>query len=109
MKISFLDSEIEALCKQFKLATRKLGAESAKKLQRRLSELFAANVVADLVAGRPHPLERDRAGQYSVDLQGGCRLVFKPARQPPPAKPDGSIDWAQVDEITIIEAVDYHD
>ena len=91
------------------MATRKLGAASAKKLQRRLSELFAVNVVADLVAGRPHPLEGDRMGQFSVDLQGACRLVFKPTRQPLPAKPDGSIDWAQVDEITIIEAVDYHD
>jgi proteic killer suppression protein len=109
MKISFLDAEIEGLCKQPRLATRKLGAESAKKLQRRLSELFAAHAVAELVAGRPHPLERDRAGQFSVDLHGGCRLVFRPARQPPPAKPDGSIDWAQVDEITLIEAGDYHD
>jgi proteic killer suppression protein len=94
MKISYLDADIEGLCKQSKLATRKLGAESAKKLQRRLSELFAASVVA---------------GQFSVDLHGGCRLVFKPTRQPPPAKPDGSIDWAQVDEITIIETGDYHD
>lgn len=108
MKISFLDPEIEGLCKQPKLAMRKLGAASAKKLQRRLSELFAANVVADLVAGRPHPLERGRTGQYAVDLHGGCRLVFKPTREPP-AKPEGSIDWAQVDEITIIETVDYHD
>jgi proteic killer suppression protein len=109
MKISFLNLEIEGLCKQPKLATRKLGAESAKKLQRRLSELFAANVVAELPAGRPHPLLRDRLGQYAVGLHGGCRLIFKPTRQPPPAKADGSIDWAQVDEITIIEAGDYHD
>lgn len=109
MKISFFDADIEALCKQSKLVTRKLGAESAKKLQRRLSELFAANVVADLVAGRPHPLEYDRTGQFSVDLHGGCRLIFKPTKQPPPAKADGSIDWAQVDDITIIEAGDYHD
>ena len=109
MKISFLNSDIEALCKQSKLATRKLGAESAKKLQRRLSELFAANVVAELVAGRPHLLLRDRVGQYAVDLHGGCRLIFKPTKQPPPIKVDGSIDWAQVDEITILEAGDYHD
>ena len=58
MKISFLDADIEALCKQSKLAGRKLGMKSAKKKQRRLSELFAASVVADLVAGHPHPLER---------------------------------------------------
>lgn len=109
MKISFLDADIEALCKQSKLATRKLGAESAKKLQRRLNELFAASVVAELVAGRPHPLERDRAGQFSLDLHGGCRLIFKPAKQPPPIKADGSIDWSQVDDVTILEAGDYHD
>jgi proteic killer suppression protein len=109
MKISFLDAGIEGLCKQSKLATRKLGAESAKKLQRRLSELFAANSVSELVAGRPHPLERDRAGQFSVDLHGGCRLVFKPTRQPPSARLDGSIDWARVDDITLMEAGDYHD
>ena len=108
MKISFLDADIEGLCKQSKLAIRKLGAESAKKLQRRLNELFAASVVAELVAGRPHPLERDRAGQFSVDLHGGCRLIFKPTTQPP-IKADGSIDWAQVDDVTILEAGDYHD
>lgn len=109
MKISFLNPEIERLCKQSKLAACKLGSVSAKKLQRRLSELFAATVVAELVAGRPHPLQRDRAGQFSVDLQGGCRLIFKPTKQPPPIKADGSIDWAQIDEITIMDAVDYHD
>ena len=109
MKISFLDADIEALCKQSKLATRELGVESAKKLQRRLSELFAATVVAELVAGRPHPLKRDRAGQFALDLHGGCRLIFKPAKQPPPIKADGSIDWAQVDDITILEAGNYHD
>lgn len=109
MKISFLNPEIEGLCKQSKLAVRKLGAESAKKLQRRLNELFAASVVTELVAGRPHSLERNRAGQYAVDLYGGYRLIFKSTKQPPPIKADGSIDWAQVDDITIIEAGDYHD
>lgn len=109
MKISFLDADIEGLCQLSKLATRKLGAESARKLQRRLTELFASNSVAELPAGRPHPLQRNRYGQYAVDLHGGHRLVFKPMRQPPPVKPDGSIDWAQVDEITIIEVGDYHD
>lgn len=109
MIISYLDDDLEALCKQSRKATKKLGAESAKKLQLRLSELFAADVVADLVAGRSHPLKYERAGQFAVDLHGGHRLLLMPTRQPPPARPDGSIDWTQVDEITIIEAGDYHD
>ena len=29
--------------------------------------------------------------------------------QPPPLKADGSIDWSQVAEITIIATEDYHD
>lgn len=109
MKVSYEDEDVEALCKQSRVATKKLGAESAKKLQRRLSELHAASVVSELVIGRPHPLEYDRSGQFAVDLHKGKRLIFKPTHQPPPFKTDGSIDWSQVTEITIIGAEDYHD
>jgi proteic killer suppression protein len=109
MNVSYEDEDVETLCKQSKVAVKTLGAESAKKLQRRLAELHAASVVSELAVGRPHPLEYDRAGQFAVDLHKGKRLVFKPTRNPPPLKADGSIDWSQVAEITIIEAGDYHD
>lgn len=109
MNVSYAEADIEALCKVGKVATKKLGPESAKKLQRRISELFAATVVLELAAGRPHPLKGERLGQYAVDLHGGHRLVFKPTQQPPPAKADGSIDWGQVRDITIFWAGDYHD
>lgn len=109
MKITFVDAEVEALCKQAKLATRKLGALSAKKLQLRLTELFNADNVGELVTGRPHPLLGDRKGDFAVDLQGGDRLIFRPTKQPPPAKTDGSTDWNKVTEVTIVELGDYHD
>jgi proteic killer suppression protein len=109
MKVSYANEDLETLCKQEKVATKKLGAESAKKLQRRLSELHAASVVSELAIGRPHPLEYDRAGQFAVDLHKGKRLIFRPTHQPPPCKVDGSIDWSQVAEITIVGAEDYHD
>ena len=109
MIVSFEDEGIETLCKQTKVAVKKLGMESAKKLQRRLSELYAASVVGELAIGRPHPLDYDRAGQFAVDLHKGMRLIFKPTQQPPPSKADGSTDWSQVAEITIVEAEDYHD
>lgn len=108
MKITYHGKDVEALCKQSRIATKRLGKESATKLQRRMSELFAAKVVAELVIGRPHPLERERAGQFAVDLHGGKRLIFI-ATGTPPLKADGSIDWASVTDITIIEAGDYHD
>ena len=109
MKIAFINQDVESLCKITKLAAQKLGALSAKKLRTRLTELFNADHVGELVAGRPHPLTRDKQGCYAVDLHGGHRLVFKPTMQPPPAKSDGSIDWNQVSAITIVELGDYHD
>ena len=107
MNVSYEDEDVETLCKHTRVAVKKLGMESAKKLQRRLAELHAARVVSELAIGRPHPLEYDRAGQFAVDLHKGTRLIFKPTRQPP-LKADGSIDWSQVSEITIIETEDYH-
>jgi proteic killer suppression protein len=109
MKIAFVSTEIESLCKQAKLATKQLGALSAKKLQLRLSELFNAEHVGELVTGRPHPLQGNKHGYFAVDLYGGDRLVFKPTQTPPPAKPDGGIDWHKVTAITIVELGDYHD
>ena len=71
MEISFADETVEALCGQAKRATKALGAESAKKLQRRMTELFNAENVLELVAGRPHPLQGARAGTFALDLHGG--------------------------------------
>ena len=109
MKVSYEDQVTETLCRHTKVAVKKLGMASAKKLQRRLNELHAASVVSELSIGRPHPLEYDREGQFAVDLHKGTRLIFKPTFQPPPCKTDGSIDWSQIAEITIIETEDYHD
>ena len=63
----------------------------------------------ELVAGRPHPLKGDRAGQVALDLQGAKRLVFKPADDPIPYKDDGSIDWSKVTHVCIVFIGDYHD
>ncbi len=109
MKVSYGDSDLEALCRQARIAIKKLGDPSAKKLQRRIAELHAARIVGELVAGRPHPLKGDRAGEFAVDLHGGHRLVFRPTLETAALKPDGSIDWAAVNEVTVIWAGDYHD
>ncbi len=109
MKISFATNKIEKLCRDSKTAVSILGPLSAKKLQLRLSQLFAAPSVAELAGGRPHPLKHKRAGQFALDLHGGHRLIFAPSQEPPPLREDGSIDWQQVTDITIIAAEDYHD
>ena len=82
MDITFADGKLQKLCEQQSVAQQKLGRTCARKLRSRLADLAAARSVRDLVSGRPHPLKGDRAGEFAVDLEGGKRLVFKPANTP---------------------------
>jgi proteic killer suppression protein len=101
MKITFADSKLQNLCEQEKLAKTKLGAKCAKKLEGRLADLAAVGCVKELVAGRPHPLKGNRAGEFAVYLEGGKRLVFQPDNDPIPLTEDGSIDWSKVTAVCI--------
>jgi proteic killer suppression protein len=109
LEIKFKNKKIREMCEKRVVAEQKLGALGARKLGSRLGELEAAIQVTDLIAGNPHPLRHDRAGQFALDLVGGCRLVFAPAHNPCPTRPDGSIDWAQVKIVCIEYIGDYHD
>ncbi len=88
---------------------KKFGAPCAKKLRTRLADFQAAEVLEDIVAGRPHPLERDRQGQFAVDLHGGVRLVFESADEPVPTMDDETIAWNEVTKLCIVYIGDYHD
>jgi proteic killer suppression protein len=109
LEIRFSDKRLRALCEKSGEATRRLGADCAGKLRRRFSDLEAAKVVADLVAGNPHPLDHDRAGQFAVNLAHGRRLAFVPDHDNCPLLPDGAIDWGAVSVIKIVFIGDYHD
>ncbi len=63
MEICFCDRKLQKLCEQEAVAKRELGANCARKLKTRLADLGAVSSVIELVAGRPHPLKGDRAGE----------------------------------------------
>ena len=109
MVILFLGSELEEICSKERVANKRLGKPCAKKLRRRLADIMAAQRVTDLIAGRPHPLVGDRAGQFALDLHGGVRLVFEPAHEEVPLKDDGGIDWNKITSIRVVFVGDYHD
>lgn len=109
MDINFKDKKVRELCEKQVAAEKKLGAACARKLRTRLSDLESANQVTDLVAGNPHPLKGERAGQFALDLSGGFRLVFAPDHDLCPTRPDGGIDWSKVTIICIEYIGDYHD
>ena len=109
MDIDFASAKLRALCAQHARMVGALGLPCAKKLQGRLADLEAAAFVAELVAGRPHPLKGDRLGQFAVDLHGAVRLVFEPDHDPVPRNADKSIAWNQVNKVRIVFIGDYHD
>ncbi|WP_072909479.1 type II toxin-antitoxin system RelE/ParE family toxin [Malonomonas rubra] len=109
MEIYFKNKKTRELCEKSSVAKQKLGKACARKLRTRMDDLEAAENVTDLVAGNPHPLKGDRAGQFAVSLAGGVRLVFSPKNDPCPQHGDGSIDWSKVTIICIEYTGDYHD
>ncbi|GAB6039962.1 type II toxin-antitoxin system RelE/ParE family toxin [Endothiovibrio diazotrophicus] len=109
MDIDFRDDKLRALCERQAAAEKRFGAACARKLRTRLAELDAAGRVTELVAGRPHPLKGDRAGEFALDLAGGTRLTFTPDHNPCPCRDDDSIDWSRVTKVRIVFIGDYHD
>lgn len=111
MLIYFRTNKLYKTCSQERVMVKELGAGMARKLQQRLAELKAAEVLSDisyLPPPRCHELTGKRAGQFSVDLEHPYRLLFIPADDPTPSKKDGGIDLARVTEIEIIEIEDTH-
>jgi proteic killer suppression protein len=111
LDILFGSKKLERLCHDDKLATRTYGASSARKLRARLDDLIAAANLAygPKLPGRFHGLAGDRAGQYSLDLHGGYRVVFEPANRPLPLTADGTLDLSKVTTIKVVYVGDYHD
>lgn len=94
-----------------KILLQRHGPKRAKIIQRRLSQLRAANILEELrnLPGRCHELRENRRHQLSLDLDHPYRLIFMPAHNPLPCKPDGGLDWAKVTSVTIIGVEDTHD
>ncbi len=110
MEVFFKTKKLEGVLGCEKNRTREYGAQAAKALVLRLSQLAAAETLHTLrsLPGRCHELQGDRAGQLAVDVSGGLRLIFKPKKNPPPTKPDGGLDWTAVTSIEILEVTNYH-
>ena len=109
MEIRFGNRKLRELCEKRARAERRLGPASARKLRARLSDLEAADCVAELHAGRPHALTGGRKEQLALDLAGGLRLVLSADEEPCPRHADGGVDWSRVTAIRIVSIEDYHD
>ncbi|HEY9691641.1 MAG TPA: hypothetical protein V6D15_05525 [Oculatellaceae cyanobacterium] len=111
MDIVFKNNKFEKECNNQRLLEKKYGQDRAKRIRRRLDDLRAASVLEDMrnLPGRCHELLHDRAGQLSLDLDHPYRLIFEPADEPIPKKPDGGIEWTKVTAVMIIGVEDTHE
>lgn len=111
MLIHFRNTKLEKTFSSEKELTRSYGAEQARVLMRRVSELKAARCLADLrllPQLRAHELAGDRKGQISLTIRQPYRLILLPANEPVPRLENGGLDWAATTAVTVIEVVDYH-
>ena len=111
MNIIFDTERLEKQCSDLGTLKRLYGERQARKIRQRLDDLRDAAALSDFrrLPGRCHELKGGRKGQLALDLVGGDRLVFAPAANPPPEKPDGGLDWTAVTSVVIIGIEDYHE
>ena len=111
MTVTFNVKKLLKECSDSRAMIKAFGATMSKKLQQRLMELKAAEVLSDishLPPARCHELV-NKKGMFSVDLIQPYRLLFRPANEPIPLKADGGIDLDCVTSILIIAIEDTHD
>ncbi len=112
MKILFQDRTLEKAYNNQSLLVRKYGPKRAKLLRLRFEQCILAEnleVLRSVPQARCHELKGNRAGALAVDLDHPYRLIFEPANDPIPGKPDGGLDWSKVTVIRVLTVENYHD
>jgi proteic killer suppression protein len=110
MDMSFANAKIRKICTDDRVAQKELGQSTALVLRKHLNRLKLAACLANMrdAPGDYHELTQNRKGQIACSLSSKLRLVFVPANEPIPVKPDGGLDWTRITAIEHIEIVDYH-
>lgn len=111
ISIIFKNSKLRKLCTEKKEAVRKLGSNCAKILHQRLDDLHAADSLADFryLPGDCHEYKHRGDDVLTLNLEGGKRLMFRPAEYPIPRLADRvSLDWSKITSVEIIFIGDPH-
>ena len=110
MKVDFETKKLAATCADDRALRKQFGADGQRQIRKRLDDLEAAPNAMFLrkLPGRFEEKKADLKGSMAVHVHGGHRIIFRPAADPPPRKPDGGLDLLAVDAVIIEDIRDYH-
>lgn len=112
MHIQFKTDKLAKQCNNHKERIKVWGERRSKVIGRRLDDLRAAVTLEDMrhAPGDCHEYRHRKDHTFTLDLDGGWRLFFKPLHDPMPLLADNeSLDWNQVTSIVITEIIDPHE
>ena len=109
MKLHFQSKKLEALVTSATKLNREFGAQCAKKVGMRISDLMAVDnfgMLSDL-PGKWHPLNGDRDSEWAAEVHSGMRLVVRPVGDliDPALR---HIEYREIKEVLIINIENYH-
>jgi plasmid maintenance system killer protein len=101
MKLSYKNNKEEKLYQSEKALSSKYGAQRARKIIQRLSEIVSADNPQMLPhSARFHEHSGNRKGLFSVDIGQPYRLIFKPMCK--------YTSWVEITELQVFEVMDPH-
>ncbi len=112
MIILFVSSKLDKEFSDDRKLKRQRGDQQAKLIRQRLSELRAANTLADLwkvPAARCHELKENLKGCISLDLDGPYRLIVQPFGDGIQYRDDGGLVHTSVTTVIIEGVVNTHE
>ena len=109
VEVTFATTQLQKTMSSASALSRRYGDAGARKIRIRLSQLEAADSMADLrvLPGHWHELTGDRSGYVAADLHQPFRLIIRPA-EPIARTDDGGLDWHKVHSVVITDITDYH-
>ena len=109
MEVRFATSQLQKTMSNSGALSRRCGDVGARRIRIRLSQIEAADSLADLrlLPGRWHELTGDRSGHVAADVHQPFRMILRPD-EPAPLTDGGGLDWGRIDTVIITEIADYH-
>jgi len=111
LRVIFANERLKADLESDKVVRRWWGEPARRQIRARLDDLAAADRLETMrtLPGHIEELTGDRAGQLSLRLPDGLRLLFEVADEPVPRKSDGGLDWRVVRAVRVMGVENYHD